>query len=314
MKYVLCLIFLLLHSSCSKKLSESHDQKGALQVEEGHYSENSEYEQSLKDWRMDRLSSVKAPLGWLSVVGLHWLDEGENSIGSSKKNKIRLDDNADPNVGKITLDQGQLNFKGTNESLVTIGKNEHLILGKIESDAGGQPTMMNHHSYTFYVIKRGKKYGLRIKDTLSDARINFKGIPHFPTNESLLLPGKVLPTKVKDSIQIQNAIGQNRTYHLKAKIQFEHMGKVHELHALDGGPNTYFIIFEDKTTGKETYGGGRFLYVEKPKDGSNKVMIDFNKSINPPCVFTDYATCPLPPEVNKLKFLVHAGEKNLKSH
>jgi len=318
MKYISSLILLFLLSSCSQKLNKNlgpvtQDQV-QTQVIENDQLGSSPYEQKLKSWRLERLSNIKAPLGWLSVIGLHWLDEGENSIGSAKENKIIFDEGASPNIGKIVVKNDDLSFRGSKESLVTIGQDEHLILGKIESDAQGNPTLMKHNSYTFYVIKRGDKYGLRVKDTLSDARMNFSGIPYFPVNENLVLDGKVQSTNVQDSIQIQNAVGQIRTYHLEAKILFDYKGKQHELHALDGGPNSYFIIFGDKTTGKDSYGGGRFLYVDKPTSRSNTVVVDFNKSINPPCVFTDFATCPLPPDVNKLDFLVQAGEKNLKTH
>jgi len=308
------MIFLFALCACQKK---SVDVVKNLEIdipESKEFVITQDYIDEMELWKKKRFKSVTSPYGWLSVIGLHWLKEGENRMGSGSENDIVLPEMASPYLGSIFLLDGKMNFSSYPESYVSLGDNNRFDKGMLLSDADGEATVLNHHSLYFHVIKRGQKYGLRLKNTLAPARFELKKIPHFELNADMIFDGVVLPTSSQDSIEIQDVLGEIKMYHLESKLAFRYQGKVHELLAIDGGPDKYFVIFADESSGEETYGGGRFLYVHKPYGDSNRVQLDFNKSENPPCIFTDFATCPLPPDENKLKFSVNAGEKKLKSH
>jgi uncharacterized protein (DUF1684 family) len=194
-----------------------------------------------------------------------------------------------------------------------------LINGTIEksallkSDMEAQPTYLNWKSFTWYVIERGGKYGIRIKDSLATQRLTLKEIPHYPVDENWKFKATLVPPNPGATIKIENILGQVSDNPLEGKLEFTYQGKNYQLAALDGGQDAYFVIMADETTGEETYGGGRYIYVEKV-DSSGLTFIDFNKAFNPPCVFSVFATCPLPPQENYLPFRVLAGEKNLPHH
>lgn len=153
-----------------------------------------------------------------------------------------------------------------------------------------------------------------MKNTIAQARFELKDIPEYDINPGMIFKGVVATTEVSDSILITDIVGTQKMYKIEAMLQFEAQGQTQGLLAINGGKDNYFVVFKDETTGEETYGGGRFLYVRRPSEGSKEIILDFNKAHNPPCAFTDYATCPLPPLENTLDFLVNAGEKRLKTH
>jgi len=300
-------VILLSLIACSKKTVST------IQIQDSQKRELSEaYIQEIEDWRDQRFESITSPYGWLSVVGLYWLAEGENRFGSSTNNQIIIPE-ASSYIGSITLDGNDLKFNSFGEAYVTSG-DEVFKNGPIQSDENGKATYFDNQSFNFHVIKRGDKYGLRVKNTLARARYELKDIPEFELNADMIFDGIVVPTPIQDSIMINDVIGTEKMYKIEALLKFKADKRERSLLAIDGGKDHYFVIFKDFTTGNKTYGGGRFLYVKRPAEGSNEIILDFNKAHNPPCAFTDYATCPLPPLQNSLLFLVNAGEKTLKSH
>jgi hypothetical protein len=172
----------------------------------------------------------------------------------------------------------------------------------------GNPTVLSYKNFRWHIIKRQDKFGVRLRDLTAPLVKNFKGIETFPINDDWKIEASFVPYNPPREILIPNVLGMIDTSKAAGKIIFKKDGKEFSLEALDGGPDSFFIIFADETSGKETYGAGRFLSVEKPKQGQ-KFYIDFNKAYNPPCVFTKYATCPIPPKENHLKLRVTAGEK-----
>jgi uncharacterized protein (DUF1684 family) len=184
---------------------------------------------------------------------------------------------------------------------------------RLRADTESRTTYMNSGSLTWYLIHRGDKFGIRIKDSLSEQRLTLKSIPHYPINANWKIKAKFIPPYEGATIDIENILGQVSDDPLAGILEFNYQGKNHQISALDGGPEAYFLIIADETTGKETYGGGRYLYVDRA-DANGVTYIDFNKAYNPPCVFSEFATCPLPPEENYLPFAVTAGEKELPHH
>ncbi len=271
----------------------------------------SAYEQSILDWRQQRLSGLTAPQGWLSLVGLHWLKAGVNTIGSAPKNTVVLNANAPLHLGSIELLQDSMYFR--NLSRAARVNDTKFKEGQIFSDGDGEISTINYKSLFAYVIKRGEKYGLRVRDTSNAARYALKEIPNFPVNASWNKKARYVAPPKGTTIPITNAQGLTEDNPVLGYIEFEHNAKTHRIAALYGGPLQYFLIIGDETSSAETYGGGRFMYVNKP-DANGNIQLDFNKAYNPPCVFTDFATCPLPPKENIMPFRIEAGEMNLEGH
>ena len=289
----MCIIFVLL-IGCNPKYRD-------IIVDE-------QYNQDIENWRKNRLESLKAPQGWLSLIALHWLSNGENSFGSAKENNIIFPASFPDTTGVITLGDEGLFFENFATSDLTVDQ-EEFLRGKIYSDAAPKASMLNYKSYFFYPIKRANKIGLRLRDTSHQARYELTSIPAFEINKSWLKRGKSKKPKEGATLPITNAIGITEDTPIAAYLYFDHQGETYRLTAIDGG-SQYFLIIADASTSDDTYGGGRFLYVDK-EDAEGNVYLDFNKAYNPPCVFTDYATCPLPPKENILPFRVEAGEKSV---
>jgi uncharacterized protein (DUF1684 family) len=260
-------------------------------------------------WRERRVSTLRNDEGWLTVVGLEWLKPGVNTIGSSNASDVKLPSKVPERVGTMTLAGGSVHFKAASKSGVMMGP-RRVAQMKLVPDTEGKPTVLEVGSLRFFVIKRGNKYGVRVKDLESSARKNFHGIDYYAIDPKWRVKARFEPYSPAKKIPITNVLGMTEDMVSPGALVFEVDGKPMRLDpVLEEGSDELFIIFGDSTNGRETYGAGRYLYAAKP--GANQsVTVDFNKSYNPPCVFTDFATCPLPPSQNKLPIAVTAGEKN----
>jgi uncharacterized protein (DUF1684 family) len=269
------------------------------------------YEAEIGKWRSARVDRLKAPNGWLSLIGLDWLKDGKNTVGAAKSNDIVLA--AGPaNMGTVTLDKGKVTFEtdprgGMTNAVTVDGK--HVKKTSLTDDASGEPSVVQAGSASFYVIDRNGRKGLRVKDTNAKARSGFTGIDYYPIDPSWRVEAKFTPFNPPHTLEIPNVIGQVDKMPIPGKVEFERDGKKYTLLPVLEEPDAkeLWYIFADRTSAKETYGGGRFLYSEMPKDG--KVVVDFNKAYNPPCAFSPHATCPLAPTENRLAIPVTAGEK-----
>lgn len=266
------------------------------------------YENAHTIWKNMRVRDLTAPEGWLSLEGLYWLKEGKNTLGSHERNDFKLPHFAADDVGTITWDGSTLKFDAGGESYVTLN-DERFISGEIQTDADGTPTKLQHKSLIFYVIKRGDKLAIRLKDTLGRKRYKLKSIPSYDINYDLILNATVQTSGIPESLQVEDVTGTIQTMNVVGKLNFKLADKNQNLLAFDGGDDYYFIIFKDLTSGESTYGGGRYMYVPREASKSKTVTLDFNRAFNPPCAFTDYATCPIPPAQNMLDFAINAGEK-----
>ena len=180
----------------------------------------------------------------------------------------------------------------------------------LQIDASGKPTILELGSLNFYLIKRGDRLGVRIKDKQSPLRASFQELDNYPIRPEWRIVARFEPYKDK-KIPIANIVGLVEDNPSPGAVVFDWQGKTYRIDALEGSPEGgLFLVFGDRTNGKETYGAGRFLDTDPPKDG--KVVVDFNTAYNPPCAFTAFATCPLPPAQNKLAVAIEAGEKNFK--
>jgi uncharacterized protein (DUF1684 family) len=179
---------------------------------------------------------------------------------------------------------------------------------KDDNDDGG-PTVLKLGTLLINVVKRGERIGVRVKDTDNPARLEFKGLEYYPIDPKWRLEARFEPYQPPKKIPITNVLSMTENEVSPGALAFEVGGKTYRIDPiLEKGETDLFVMIADETTGSETYGAGRYLYVA-PSDASGRVMIDFNKAYNPPCAFTNYATCPLPPRQNRLPFRIEAGEK-----
>ena len=265
------------------------------------------YTMSIEKWRADRVERLRAPDGWLSLVGLEWLKPGSNRIGSGKDNDIVLG-GGPAHLGQVQVADGKVVIELAADSGATIdGKSQQRA--ELLDDAQPAPTLVDVGSIRFYLVERSGKLGLRIKDARAKTRVDFAGIDSYAIDPGWRIEATWVPFDPPHTLEIPNVTGVIDHLPVPGKAVFERDGKTWELLPVIDDPDEkqLFFIFADRSSGKDTYGGGRFLYAQPPQDG--KVVLDFNKAYNPPCAFTAFATCPLAPPENRLGVTVNAGEK-----
>ena len=252
------------------------------------------YQQEIETFHQVRVKSLKSENGWLNLAGLFWLHEGVNSIGGDSKNDFVFPaDHADAFLGKV-IKKGENVYYVQKEDTVQV------------FPYAENPIVVAHRSLRWFVIKRGDKFAIRLRDLEGEYLKAFTGIPHFPIDSTWRFKGKFIPTKGR-KITIIDVTGRSYQENSPGKIEFELEGKKYALEASQEGEEL-FIVFGDQTNKVETYGAGRFIYTKMP-DSNGNIVIDFNKAFNPPCAFTPFATCPLPTPANKLNVAIRAGEQ-----
>jgi len=273
----------------------------------GDAGNSSAYTQEIQKWRQQRVARLTNPAGWLSLIGLDWLKEGRNTLGSANDNDIVIP-TAPAHLGTITLSGDKATIALDAKSGATIDGQPKLA-GELLDDTHEKPTTVAFGTTSFFLIKREDKFGLRIKDAEAATRKHFVGIDYFEIDPSWRIEAKWEAYNPPHEVEEPNVIGQVDKVIVPGAAVFERDGKTIRLEPVieTPGDTELFLVFADKTSGKESYGAARFVYSEPPKDG--KIIIDFNRAYNPPCAFTPYATCPLPTAQNRLKVRVTAGEK-----
>jgi uncharacterized protein (DUF1684 family) len=268
------------------------------------------HKSEIEKWQKERLANLTKEDGWLTLVGLFWLNEGENKFGSDPGNPVVLPkDNAPLNAGSLWLENGHVRLATRPGVEITAGgiPATALVLKDDNDDSG--PTILKLRSLLINVVKRGERIGVRIKDTESRARREFKGLEYYPIDPKWRIVARFEPYQPPKTIPITNVLSMTDDETSPGALVFDVDGMTYRLDPiLEKGETDLFIMIADETTGRETYGAGRYLYVSPP-DASGKVIIDFNKAYSPPCAFTNFATCPLPPRQNHLPFRIEAGEK-----
>lgn len=270
-------------------------------------SADDDYTKQIESWRAQRLERLQAPTGWLSLIGLEWLKPGRNTVGSAKDNDIIIA-KAPAHLGTVTWKDNKVTFERDAKATATID-GEPSLSAQLLDDSNAKPTTVAFGSVIFYRVDRGDRKGLRIKDSEAQTRTKFLGLDQYAIDPSWRIEARWVAFDPPHTLEIPNVLGTIDKMPVPGKAVFEREGKTWELLPVLEAPGDtqLFFIVADKTSGKETYGAGRFLYADFPKDG--KIVVDFNKSYNPPCAFTAYATCPLAPPENRLPFAVQAGEK-----
>ena len=270
--------------------------------------EVSDYLRSVAEWRAEREAELKGSDGWLNLAGLYWLDAGNNSMGSAPGNDIVLADlPAAPRLGEFLVEGEDVVFR-TEPGVEVFSNGDPVTELRLVHDEAGRPTVLTHGTLSWHAIHRMGQMGVRLRDLDHPAVNSFPGIRSYPTDTAWRVAARFAaydePQKRILSTVVEG-LGWQPT--APGTLEFEIGGEPLSLEAYAAGPG-YLLIFADLTTGKTTYPAGRYLYAFGPgPDGT--VMMDFNKAINPPCAFTDFATCPLPQPRNRLKIDIEAGEQ-----
>jgi len=270
-----------------------------------------EYIAQIKEWHNQRIVNLKKETGWLNLAGLYWLKNGENKFGSGKNNDIVFPEGKAPDtIGSLFLKDSIITISvKTDVKVISAGKQVSSL--KLLNDQQNNTTILEYGSLRWFIIKRGTKYGIRLRDLEAPLVKSFQDINTYPINSDWKLEAKLEPFKLPMKIEVPNILGMTEEETSPGLLVFNKDGIEYKLLPVEEG-NKYFLIFADETSGKETYGAGRFLYADKV-DSNGLTILDFNKAYNPPCAFTHFATCPLPPRQNHLKLSITAGEKKFES-
>ncbi len=275
------------------------------------------YRAEIEAWRAERLARLTAADGWLTLTGLFWLRPGANRFGSDPGNEVVLPAGRAPGVA------GTLELRSDATVVVHPAAGAALTIDgapaaerALASDRQGRPDLLRLGSLTFYVIDRAGKLGVRVKDAESPARVRFKGIEHFPVDPAFRVRATFEPYPSPREVRVATVQGPTQTMTAPGLVRFTLGGRPLALEPFLESPTdtTFFFVFKDATSARETYGAGRFLDAAAPPRGTRELVLDFNEAYTPPCGFTPFATCPLPPPENVLPVGITAGEKYHGAH
>jgi uncharacterized protein len=270
--------------------------------------DDSAYIAELRLWHKKRMESLKSESGWLNLAGLFWLKEGQNSFGTDKTNAVVFPKGAAV-MGQFTLTHGEISVETDPKAEITANKEPITQLKLFPTEKN---IAMESGSLRWFAIKRGDKYGIRLRDLESETLKHFTDVETYPIDKKWRVKAQLKTSSIGKTVNITDVLGHITPQVSPGTLVFKLNGKTYNLDAIAEG-DELFILFADATNGKETYGSGRFLYTNKP-DANGVVYLDFNKAINPPCAFTPFATCPLPPKQNQLAIEIGAGEKMYGEH
>ena len=264
----------------------------------------SSYTGQIAEWRTKHEAGLRGPNGWLSVAGLFWLHEGPNVVGADPHSDVVLPEGGPKRAGVLSFQGGTVSFEPADPAYT--GKR-----GPVLIDVEGRPDVIEITGIQLTIIRRGDRTGVRMRDPHAATRRNFTGLQWFPAEDAWRITAKWTAYPTPRTIAITNVLGMTDQEPSPGYAEFTVRGQKLRLEPVLEDDHLFFL-FKDQTSGKSTYGAGRFLYSEMPKDGA--VILDFNKAENPPCAFTAFATCPLPPRQNALAAGIEAGEKNFGRH
>jgi uncharacterized protein len=276
-------------------------------------AENPSFGDEIQKWRESREKKLRADNGWLTLAGRFPLKEGSNTFGTGKDNDVifpaelkgtgpeRLGTvHVDPSAKKVTLklpdgvvlESSGKSFTGERVMGTATDKRDWVGLGRI----------------SMHIIERDGKYILRLADNESLVRKNFPGCIWYPPDETYRAAATFVPYPEPRTLSIVNVIGETSKQPCPGYAEFKLKGETYKLDAIKEGDGLFFV-FRDGTAGDTTYKSARFIDIEKQPAANETFTLDFNKAYNPPCAFSEYTTCPLPPQQNILKVRIEAGEK-----
>jgi uncharacterized protein (DUF1684 family) len=268
--------------------------------------QTAEYQQKLDEWRQQAEKTLRAPDGWLSVAGLFWLSEGNNSFGSDPSNDIVLPESAPAYAGAFVVNNHEVRLAPAAD--IELTQNGQAPNGEVlRSSATGKPDIIELGDLQLFVHQSGSRLAIRLRDPNNPVRLNFAGRKWFEADEEWVIKAEFVAYEPAKILQVPNIVGDISEQESPGFVRFSVDGVSYQLDATAGANGGLFLHFHDQTAGKGSYPGGRFLFTKAPHDG--KVELDFNRAVNPPCAVTAYATCPAILPQNRLALSVTAGEQ-----
>jgi len=272
----------------------------------GHVNDDA-YLQEINAWRALRIDSLKGKTGWLNLAGLYWLDPGDNSFGSDSSRQLIFPSDAAPDMGILHLYGDTVAYIPRSEDVRSEGAvlKDTTVVYITDSISKA----MNFKNFSWFVIKRGNRLGVRLRDYNNPLISKVNHIDAYPTDANYKVEAQWEAYDPPKSTVVHNQVGMDLAQNIPGALHFKLFGKKYILEPIGSADDKeLFVMIYDKTSGKETYGSGRYLYVDHPNK-YGLTFIDFNKAYNPPCAFTPYATCLFPHETNRLPIAIKAGEK-----
>lgn len=265
------------------------------------------FHEANRSWQVERLERLRLPDGWLALVSRDWLVPGRHAFGGGDGSRYRFEPSEAP-LGELELSEGRVILHPLpGQRLSFQGADIDAPMDLTPPPSGASPRVgFDQGRGRFEVIARGDRFALRVMHDDSPTRAGFVGLQYYPAEPEWRLEAAFHAHEPGRTIPIVNVLGDEEATANPGRIEFERDGARHSLEALEGPDGTLFVIYADRTNGGDTYAAGRFLYTEPPRNG--RVVIDFNRGYNPPCAFSAYTTCPLPPPENRLDLRIEAGE------
>lgn len=276
------------------------------------------WQRELLAWRTQHAADLQKPDGWLALAGLAWLQSGDNSFGSAADNKIHLPAGSPEHAGVLHLEDETVTLKapsgGFPPEMLIDGKPAQSQVLRADPDKDKNNSRLTVGTLNFYVIRRAERFALRIKDTKSAALVGFHALKWYPPNASYRVVARWIPYSPNKTVKMATLIGTSYDAQVPGAAEFTLAGKTYRLEPLleDPAETKLFFVLRDTTSTSTTYGACRFLYTGFPDreiDKPGELVLDFNRLENPPCAYTPYATCPLPPRQNRLKIALPVGEQ-----
>lgn len=249
----------------------------------------------LKRWQSERHAELSSPDSWLGLVGLFWLQPGRNPVGRTATATVVLP-HGPALLGDLSWADGRVVWQPADGPEVALATDLH-----------GAPTLVDFENLSFFVVDRDGQLAVRLRDRNWAAKAPFAGLDYFPFDHRWQIVAAWQAIDPPLTMEVPNVSDELKTVSVAHRAVFEMAGQQVSLLPMAVGDQEVFFVFRDRSSGRETYGAGRFLKV--PVAAGGKITLDFNRAYNPPCAFTPFATCPLPPPENWLPFAVPAGEK-----
>lgn len=273
--------------------------------------DSASFEAQERQWRKEREERMKSDTSWLTVVGLFWLEEGDNTFGSGQEADLVLPKHSTVALaGTLRLKDGKVHYE--------MNRGQHAMIDDKTMPEGELEVgkVLTHNHLRMFLIERDGRLALRVRDLRTQGFVQFEKLHFFQPKEKYVVEATFEPYSEPKTIQISTVIDTEIDMLVPGELHFTLKGK--ELTLLPTlttmEDDEFFIMLKDKTAPDKTYGGGRFMYVPRPKEGETSVTLNFNRAYNAPCAYTDFATCPVPPASNWLDVAIEAGERLYKAH
>lgn len=266
---------------------------------------NNSYQQTINDWRKERNEIIRKENGWLSLTGLYWLKLGKNQLGSDAKSEIQLPERVPTNIGYLEYNGKSVTLRANSGQKISVN-DKPTDFAILQPDISDDPSFINLEGVRLVVIQRGNKIGVRMWDNQRKERRSFPARTWYDIDENFRIPAIYTTYERPKMAYFPDLTGEKSEFPVEGHLSFEYNGNPYKLDINKEDDGTLFVRFWDLTSKDETYPTGRYLIADEESDG--KIFIDFNKAYNPPCAFTDFATCVFAPEQNHLDFKVTAGE------